>query len=134
MKRIIRVFAISIVSLYLASQVADGMVFGDGSTTLIYTGIALTLTSFLGKPIISILLLPLNLVTFGFFRWVSSAIALYIVTLIISDFRIDYFLFEGLQSKWLDIPSMNLKGVWAFVGFAFVLSFISSSIHWFTDK
>ncbi|KKQ97552.1 MAG: hypothetical protein UT24_C0012G0148 [Candidatus Woesebacteria bacterium GW2011_GWB1_39_12] len=130
MKRILRHFVIDTFSLWAVSNIARGMVFQNGLETLIATGLAVTATFLLAKPIINLLLLPLNLVTFGLFRWVSSAVVLYIVTLIIKDFRITAFHFGGLTSKWIDVPSLNFSGLLAFVGFSFLLSLITSFIYW----
>ncbi|PIZ45666.1 hypothetical protein COY30_01575, partial [Candidatus Woesebacteria bacterium CG_4_10_14_0_2_um_filter_44_9] len=82
------------------------------------------------KPLINLLLLPLNLITFGFFRWVSSAIALYLVTLVIPGFKIIGFSFAGFSSRWLDIPAFSLSGFFAFIGFSFAISAFASIIHW----
>ena len=130
MKKFIRFYVIDTFSLFLVNQIAGGLEFDQGYITLFIAGGALTLTSLLAKPVINILLLPLNLVTFGVFRWVSSAIALYLVTLIVDGFRIVSFNFPGLSTKWFDLPALNVNGVIAFIGFAFILSLVSSILHW----
>ena len=130
MKRILRFYVISTTALYTVSQTAIGMVFSKGTETLLLAGVGLAIASLLVKPIINILLLPINLITFGLFRWVSSAIALYIVTLIVKDFRIDKFFIEGTQTTWFDIPTIDLAGIFAFVAFSFLLSIVVSFIHW----
>ena len=121
MKRIVRHYAIDTFSLWVVTQVAGGLVFEKGIYTFLLTGAAITAVSFLAKPAINLLLLPLNLVTFGVFRWVSSAVVLYIATLIVPAFKVVNFTFVGFQSKWLDIPAMNFKGFVAFIAFSFVL-------------
>lgn len=130
MKRIIRNYLIVILSLYFVNQVAKGMVFEKGIETFLFTGVVLTAAMMFGKPIINLLLLPLNLVTFGLFRWVSSAIALYIVTLIVKEFKIASFHFSALSTKWVDIPTLNFKGTLAFIAFSFFLSLFTSFLHW----
>jgi len=130
MKRIIRHYAIDTFSLWVVTQVAGGLVFEKGLYTLLLTGGAIAAVSFLAKPAINLLLLPLNLVTFGIFRWVSSAVVLYIATLIVPMFKVASFTFVGFQSKWIDIPTMNLKGFFAFIAFSFILSFVTSFIYW----
>ncbi|OGM20051.1 hypothetical protein A2863_01845 [Candidatus Woesebacteria bacterium RIFCSPHIGHO2_01_FULL_38_9b] len=130
MKRIIRHFVIDTYSLWLVTSIASGIVFGNGIKTLIFTGFFISITSLVAKPVINILLLPLNLVTFGLFRWVSSAVVLYLVTLIVKDFKIISFTFAGFSSKWIDIPHINLDGIWTYIGFSFLLSIITSFIYW----
>ncbi|MFC1710049.1 phage holin family protein [Patescibacteria group bacterium] len=130
MKKIIRFYVIDTFSLFLVNQIAGGLEFEQGYITLFLAGGALTLTSLLAKPVINLLLLPLNLVTFGVFRWVSSAIALYLVTLLVDGFKVVSFNFPGLATQWLDLPALNFNGFIAYIGFAFILSLASSILHW----
>lgn len=130
MKRLLRHFVIDTYALWLTSRVASGMLFEKGFMTLFLAGIGITLVSLFAKPIINLLLLPLNLLTFGFFRWVGSAIILFLVTLIVKDFKILYFTYSGLSNKWLDIPVLHFKGFLAFVAFSFIISVLTSFIYW----
>jgi len=130
MKRLLRLYFINLLALYLIIQFTRGLIFEEGAKTFFITAGALTVATLLGKPVINLLLLPLNLVTFGIFRWVSSAIALYLVTMVVSDFKLIGFKFAGLSSKWLDIPSLDLKGITAYIAYSFLLSLIISFILW----
>lgn len=130
MKRILRHFIIDTYCLFIISNISSGMVFERGTVTLLTAGIALTLVSLFAKPIINVLLLPLNLITFGLFRWVASSVVLYITSLIVHDFKILQFDFAGFSSKWIDVPSLHFEGILAYVGFSFLLSLIASFIYW----
>jgi uncharacterized membrane protein YvlD (DUF360 family) len=107
-----------------------GMNFDRGFETLFITGGALAVATMLAKPIINILLLPINLVTFGFFKWVSSAIALYLVTLVVPGFKIIQFSFTGVATRFFDIPSISFEGTLAYIAFSFLLSLITSVLFW----
>lgn len=130
MKRLIKHYVIDTYTLYLVSLIASGLTFQDGVRTLLMAGLGLTAVTIFAKPIINLMLLPLNMVTYGLFRWVSSAVALYIVELIIKEFKIVEFTFTGFSNKWIDIPAMHFEGVAAYVAFAFMLSLFTSIIHW----
>lgn len=130
MKRIIRHYLADTFSLYLVSQIASGMVFEKSYETLLLAGVALTLATLLAKPVINLLLLPINLITFGLFKWLSSAIALYLVTLVVPGFKILQFFFGGLSTRFIDIPAVDLGGVMAYIAFSFLLSFITSILYW----
>lgn len=134
MKHLLRSYIIDTYCLYIVSTIASGMEFKNGYYTLFLAGGALMGASYLAKPVINILLLPLNMITFGLFRWVSSAVVLYLVTLIIRDFKILYFKFGGLNNKWIDIPPFYVEGVFAFISFAFILSILTSFLYWLTKK
>lgn len=130
MKKLLRHFVIYSIALYLASQLAHGMVFSNGIISLLITGGVLALSSLLVRPIINLFLLPINLISFGLFRWVASAVTLYLVTLLVSDFKITGFAFNGFESYWFFIPAVNLSGVLAYIAYSFVISFIASFIFW----
>lgn len=131
MKTLLRHFVIDTYAIYIASRVASGMIFGGSfAKTLLLAGIAMALVSLLAKPIINILLLPLNLITFGLFRWVSSAVVLFIITLLVKEFKVTTFDFTGFNNVWIDIPQVTLPGFFAFVGFSFIISLVTSFFYW----
>src|SRR6185369_12890274 len=130
MLTILKHFIINTVTLYLISQAVSGIQFTEGSYTLLLAGIVLTLTTMIIRPVINVLLLPINLVTFGFFKWVGYAITLYLVTLIVPGFKLLDFVFKGYNSYWFAIPSLTLVGFLAFIAFSFLISTISSIFYW----
>lgn len=130
MKRILRHFFLEALALYIVTHIASGMFFAKPVETFVLASGAITLATLFGKPIINILLLPLNLLTFGLFRWVSSAVALYIVTLVVEGFSIDFFSYPGFEDKWIALPAVDFTGVMAFIAFSFLLSFLTSFFHW----
>ena len=130
MKRILRHYIIDTVCLYVITNIAGGMEFGNGIQTLLLTGMAITVVSLFGKPVINLLLLPINLITFGLFRWVASSFIIYLATLLVPAFKVVGFHFAGLTTKWFDLPSLNLQGIASYIGFSFLLSLFTSFIYW----
>lgn len=134
-KKILRTFVIEATALYLATQMAGGIIFAKGVQSLIITAIALTIASFVVKPIITVLILPINLVTFNFFRWASHGITLFLVDLALDEFQITNFSFHGFHSEYFDLPAFSLEqGVAAYLAFSFLIAIIASSIYWLIDK
>jgi len=132
MKRILKHYTIDTFSLWVISQLAEGLYFEKGILTLFFAGVGVTVVSIIAKPVINLLLLPINLITYGLFRWVSSAIIIYLVSLVVHEFKVIHFHFSGFSSQWLDIPQMNFEGIIAFVAFSFLLSIVTSFIYWVT--
>jgi putative membrane protein len=130
MRGLLKRFLIDTVSLYLISQAISGMVFEGGTYTLLLTGLVLMLTTMVIKPVLNVLLLPFNLVTFGLFKWVAYAISFYLVTLLVPGFKILNFAFGGYSSNLFSLPAISLAGTLAFLAFAFLVSFISSFMYW----
>lgn len=134
-KRILRAFVIEGTALYLASQIASGLFFEKGITSLLLTGLALAAASFVVRPVINILLLPINLVTFNFFRWASHAVTLFLVDLVLSEFSIRNFSFNGLQTEWITLPPIFFEqGVVAYLAFSFLIAGLANGIYWVMEK
>jgi len=129
-KTLLKHFIIDTVSLYLISLVVSGITFADGTRTLLLAGLGLMATTLIARPIIGVLLLPLNLITFGLFKWVASAISLYLVTIVVPGFKLTNFYFAGASSAWIGIPAISLTGPLAFVAFSFLISLVSSLVYW----
>jgi putative membrane protein len=131
MRRILKHYLVDTLALYFIYRTFSGIYLHNYPQTLLLAGVGLMISSLLIKPLINVLLIPVNLVTFGLFRWVSSAITLYIVTLVVPGFSIQGFDFAGFSSKWLDIPAFALpQGILAFIAVSFLLSIITSLIYW----
>lgn len=131
MKKILTHYVTDTFTLWVITQIAQGANFANGLNTLLLAGIGITLTSILARPIINVLLIPLNLVTFGLFSWVGNAVALYIVTLVVPGFSIVGFHSPAYSNAWFDIPAVNFgPGAMAFIGFSFLLALLSSIIRW----
>jgi len=130
MKKILRHYVVDTFLLFVVSKITSGLVFENGVETLLLAGAGLTVASLLAKPVINLLLLPLNLITFNLFKWVSSAVALYLVTLVVPGFKITGFFFSGLSSQWLDLPSVSFSGFFAYIAYSFIFSLFAAFIYW----
>lgn len=132
MRKLIKKYTIETVSLYLVTRVTSGIILEKGLESLFLAGLGLLAASLIIRPLINILLLPLNLITFGFFRWVSLTVALYLVTLLVPGFKITRFYFAGFTSQWFDLPPVNLTGLFSFIAFSFVLASFTGLLVWLT--
>lgn len=131
MKHILRSLAINAFALWLVSQIfPQGIFFAKGTETLVITAAVLGLVNLFIRPLINLFLLPINLLTLGMFRFMVNVITLYLVTLIVHDFKISAFAFPGLTYKGIIIPSVSLNIFWAFVLISFCLSFVSAFLSW----
>ncbi len=130
MKRILRSILINAASIWLISLAVTGIVLERGIETLLVASFALGMINLLIKPVINILLLPINLITLGTFRWLVNVAALYLVTVIVPDFKIVSFQFTGLTYKGIIVPALSLNLIFSFVVISFLISLVSSFLYW----
>lgn len=126
MKKIVKIFAVEVVSLFVATQIASGIVFQNGLEGLFVAGVALAIAAYFVRPVVNILLLPLNLVTLGLFRFIGHAVTLFVVDLALNQFQITGFHFFGMTSRFFDLPQINLEsGPLAYIAFSILISVVS---------
>ncbi len=131
MRKFLRIFAIEILALYFVNEIATGLVFQRQLEGFIITAIALVLATKLIRPIINILLLPLNLATLGLFKFLSHAITLYLVDFALDEFKVTGFYFPGLVSTYLDLPPISINSqIGAYLAFSLIISIITGIISW----
>ena len=129
-KKWLRLFLINCLSLWLTASVLSGVNFKGGGQTLLLTALVLTIVNFTIKPLIGILLLPINLITLGAFRWLVNVLTLYLVMTIVPHFEITSFLFPGFSYRGFVVPTIFLTSFWAVVLTSFLLSLITSLLTW----
>lgn len=130
MKSLLRNTILNGFGLFLTSQVLAGVKIEGGLTNLAIAGLALSVISFVLKPILTIITLPLNLLTFGAFSFVMNIILLYILTVLVPQIKISEFTFEGASFAGFVIPTIHLNTFFTFVVAAILLSGIISFFRW----
>lgn len=129
MKSLIRSFIFNFFSLQLAAGLIPGVSFQEGLKTTALAAIALAFFNLLVKPIINLLLLPINLLTLGMFRWVVNVIIIYLLTIVIPGFKIVGFHFPGFSYARLTLPAMAINGFGNMVIVSFFLSFVLGLLY-----
>lgn len=130
MKTLIRGFLINGIALYLIGTWLSGVSFSKGYETIIVAAIVLGLANLFLRPLLNILLLPINLLTLGLFRWIVNVGILLLVTNIVPDFRITAFIFPGISLFGFDLPTLYLGTITSFIFVSLLLSLISGFLFW----
>ena len=130
MNSLIRSLIFNVFALQLASTVIPGVSYNGGLGTLGLAAFAMAIFNLLGRPIINLLLLPINLLTLGMFRWVVNVIILYLLTIVVTNFKVHGFEFTGFSYLNFVIPQFYINSFWSTVLTSFLLSFTLSFLYW----
>lgn len=134
MKSIARRVTLYAASLFLLTQIFSGVKISGGVVTYIIGGAALSLMFVIIKPILSIITLPLNIVTLGTFSFLINAIILYLLTILVPGISITAFVFKGFSLAGFVVPSVSLNTFFAFIVTSFFLSIIVGFLTWLIKK
>lgn len=133
MKKILKTFIINIASLILVVQIFAGFKISEGIEGILFTAAVLTGVNFVLSPLIKLLLLPINLLTLGAFRWVANVFSLYLVTLLVPYLEIVSFTFPGFSYQGFIIPTVHLGSILVLILSSFLISLTTTIFFWLFD-
>lgn len=134
MKKLFRSLVINAAALTLVSQMLSGFKISGGYEGLLITAAVLAGINLAVKPLVKLLLLPINLLTLGAFRWLINVFSLYLVTLLVPYLEITGFRFPGWVHEGFIIPAMHLSQIWVIVIASFLISLFSTFLFWLFKK
>jgi putative membrane protein len=116
MKKLLKFIILFTFSLITANQIWQNFNFEQIPWTIVKVAIILTIFELLLKPIIKILLIPINILTLGLFRLVIDTLGLYLAVFFISDFQIG--------NIYITQYNYHINGFWAYLLSSFTVGTI----------
>ena len=85
-------WACNVAALWVAVQLLDGLtVSGERALTFILAGLVFSAVNMLVKPLVTLLALPLIILTLGIAYFLVNVLMLFLTSWIVDDFQIDGF-------------------------------------------
>ncbi len=134
MKSVLRRIIYYSVALFITAQALEGVTVNGGLGEYLIGGIVLTILFFLVKPILNIITLPLNIITFGLFSFLTNAIILYLLTVVVPNISINAFTHRGFSFLGFVTPKLQVNGFFAFIAASVTLSLIVGFLKWLIKK
>lgn len=110
-------------SLYLVAAVYPGLLIPQNLWQLLWIGVVFTLLNQLIKPVIKLILLPLNLLTLGLLSWLSQVFVLVIAVKLLPTLQVIPAIIPTWQQSGFSIPALSLN-LWL----SFILASLSLSL------
>lgn len=130
MKSLIRSFVINIAAIHITTSIMPGFTNSGGFKTLALAVVVLGIINLLIKPLISLLLLPINILTLGAFRWLINVAVLFLLTQIIPQLSVSAFRFPGLSYQGFVVPEVQISIFWSLVISSITISFTNAFLFW----
>lgn len=129
MKLIAREFFFNAFSLWFTSQIIPGLVIKNSWVPILEGAGFLTLLMLLVKPILSILFIPINIMTLGLLSWFVNVIVVYLLTVIDLNIQIIPWTFPGWSFAGFVIPSWDMSYFVSLIVTTFVLTLCINLLH-----
>ncbi len=125
-------FIISAIAFVIATFFLPGLNYGGNSDTLVRASIVFSLLNTFVRPILKIVLLPLNFLTLGLLGGLTGLILLWLVSVLVPGFTITASHFGGLTFGSVSLPSYDLNAILTLIVGAFVIGVVTSALYWIT--
>jgi len=134
MKAFLRAILINLLVIYLVDAIYPSFSILHDVKTLITASIIWLLLNKIVKPIIKLLLLPINLITLNLFSWAVSLITLFLLPVIVSGISITPYDFPGINYQGFTVPPFHLNLFLSFLVASSFLNLIHNIISWIIKK
>lgn len=124
MKKLLKYILINTFALITHNYSFNNLIFTSQTLTIIKVAIVLSIFEIILKPIIKIILLPINILTLGTFRIIINTLGLYLATFLIEDFRVQTLIVPEITFQNLHLGSLQLPGFLAFIATSLTISII----------
>ncbi len=121
-------------TLYATSNLLPGLSISGGIISYIVASLVLSLCEFFLRPILTIITLPLTLITLGLFSWIINAIILFVVTIFYRNILVSSFLFPGVSYSGFTIPQFHVNLVLSYLIISVTIYFIKSFAYWLVNE
>ena len=105
-----------------------------GWQTILFAGFILSLLMLIVVPILRILFIPINILTFGLLSWLINVIIIYLLTVFVPEIEVRSWLFPGASWAGFVIPRIHLSYFLALVVTSFFISTITDILHYVSEE
>lgn len=133
MKHLVRTFLFNVFALWFTSTLLPALVIVGNWQTILLAGFTLSLLMLVVHPMLKILFIPINLITFGLMSWLINVIVLYLLTLFVPEVIVKPWVFLGATWAGFVIPSVNFNYFLALVAVAISVTFFANLLHWASE-
>ncbi|HBA51406.1 MAG: hypothetical protein UV63_C0026G0004 [Microgenomates group bacterium GW2011_GWC1_43_11] len=129
MKYLLRCFLFNAFALWLTSQIMPGIIVSGGWQGMLCTALILSLLMLIVQPLLKILFIPINIMTFGLLSWAVNVIVVYLLTFLAPGVLISPWDFPGFSSYGFVIPGFHISYILSLMGITIALTVITNILH-----
>ena len=129
MKHLVRVFLFSVFALWLTSEVMPGITITGSWQTILFAGFILSLLLLIVAPILKILFIPINLLTFGLLSWFVNVIVIYLLTLVVPEIQVIPWNFAGGSWAGFVVPAVQINYFLSLILTSLSIATITDILH-----
>ncbi len=133
MKHVIRVFLFNVFALWLSSQILPTITAPGGVSVILFAGLVLSILMLVVHPLLKILFIPINILTFGLLSWFINVIVIYLLTVFVPELHVNPWTFPGGTWAGFVIPPLHFTYLTALIASSFLISTVTDVLHYVSE-
>lgn len=105
-----------------------------GWQTILFAGFILSLLMLIVAPLLKILFIPINILTFGLLAWLVNVIVMYLLTLVVPEIQISTWAFSGWSWAGFVIPSFKIGYFLSLVVTSLMIATVTDILHYVSEE
>lgn len=134
MKGFLRSVVYHVFALWLTSALVPGISISGNVWGMLSAGCALAIMMMLLKPLVSLIFLPINMLTLGLLSWFVNVIVLYLWTVFVPNVSLSPWTFPGFSGAGFTLPSVALNFLWTLILVSLLVSSIVALLEQLGDR
>ncbi len=134
MKYLVRVFLFNVFALWFTNQLFPPFRIDGSWQSIFLAGFILSILMLIVAPLLRILFIPINIITFGLLSWLINVIVIYLLTIFVPQVDITPWMFPGLVWSGFVIPPMYINYTIALVVSSLLVTFFSNLLHTISEN
>lgn len=133
MKHLIRVFLFNVFALWLSGQILPTLIIPGGVGTILFAGLVLSILMLIVQPVLKILFIPINILTFGLLSWLINVIVIYLLTIFVPELQVNLWTFPGGSWTGFVIPVYHFSYYTALIASSLLITIITDVLHYVSE-
>ncbi len=134
MKRLLRSVIYHVFALWLTSTMIPALTIAGNIWGMLSAGFMLTVMMMLLKPLLSLIFLPINILTLGLLGWLVNVAVLYLWTVFVPNVSLVPWIFPGFSAGGFVVPEAALSLPWTLIVVSLVITFIVTALERLGDE
>lgn len=129
MKYLVRVYLFNLFALWFTGEILPALTVRGDWRTLAGAAFVLSLLMIFVKPLLKVLFIPVNILTFGLLSWAINVVVIYLLTIIVPEVTVSAWVFPGLTWEGFTIPAVSLNYWFSLIAVSLAVTFFSNLLH-----
>lgn len=129
MKYLLKVFFFHSFALWIISQILPALTIVGGWQSLLLAGAILTLLTLLVTPLLKILFIPINIITFGLLSWMIHVVVLYLLTIFVPNIAVIPWQYSGASFMGFVIPPISFSYTVSLIIVSLAVTFVVNVLY-----